>query len=42
MDRRRMLKWVVRGMGLATAVAVGGPAIATLMSPVFRGRRRAH
>lgn len=40
MDRRGMLRWAVRGIGLVMAGLVGGPAVATLLSPVFRGRRR--
>jgi menaquinol-cytochrome c reductase iron-sulfur subunit len=39
MKRRSILQWTVRGIGAATAGAVGGPAIATLVSPIVRDRR---
>lgn len=39
MDRRSVLLWVVRGIGLSTVVVVGVPAIATLLSPAVRRRR---
>jgi len=41
MERRVILKWAVRGIGATTAAAVGGPAIAALVSPVVRERRAA-
>jgi menaquinol-cytochrome c reductase iron-sulfur subunit len=39
MERRVILKWVVRGIGATTTGAVVGPAIATLISPVMREPR---
>ncbi len=39
MHRRTALKWIVRGIGAATALIVGGPAVLTLLSPVVRERR---
>lgn len=39
MNRRRILTWVVRGIGLGTAVVVGLPAVASLLSPGIRYRR---
>lgn len=39
MERREILKWVVRGIGATTAGVVGGAAIATLVSPNVRERR---
>lgn len=40
MNRRKLLLWVVRGIGAGTAAIVGIPAVATLLSPVIRYRRQ--
>lgn len=40
MNRRKLLLWVVRGIGAGTAAIVGVPAVATLLSPVIRQRRQ--
>lgn len=40
MERRTMMKWLVRAIGLATAAMVGIPAIITGISPTWRHRRR--
>ena len=39
MNRRGVLRWVVRGIGAATAAVLAVPAVATLFSPVWRYRR---
>jgi menaquinol-cytochrome c reductase iron-sulfur subunit len=38
MDRRTMMKWAIRGIGLATAVMVGIPAFLAGFAPVWMRR----
>ncbi len=40
MDRRTMLKWLVRGIGLTTAALVGIPALIAGFAPVWMHPRR--
>ena len=42
MDRRCAMRWMVRGIGAATAASVGAPALVTLISPVIREGHRSH
>jgi menaquinol-cytochrome c reductase iron-sulfur subunit len=39
MERRKLLEWVVRGVGASTAGVVGAAALVTLASPNVRERR---
>lgn len=40
MDRRVMMKWAIRGIGLATTVMVGIPSFVAALSPIWKYRPR--
>jgi menaquinol-cytochrome c reductase iron-sulfur subunit len=40
MDRRAMMKWAIRGIGLATTFMVGIPSLIVAFAPVVRHRAR--
>jgi len=40
MDRRAMMKWTIRGIGLATAAMLGIPSLIAGFAPLWRTRRK--
>ena len=41
MERRALMKWAIRGFGLATATMVGGPSLIASFAPLWSSRPRA-